>query len=231
MYRQLAPGPTSKKYGVDDTVSNRGIIRCIGANLLSVFAVAWCVVINDYDIYTATAASSWPWIVEWLTTILNGEPKKCGYSPYVPYLLLAVSSSNAAFSSMRNEAVATVMRRVSTFSLFFHAIGFTVLPAITSAIRDSKIMDNEETSFLLRTFGCTCAHFGVLSALLDFGKMDPIRALGYATAVQTATLMATIIFDKKFASASTRHLYMGVGSAWLAFLMLRGDQGGTEQSL
>jgi hypothetical protein len=196
----------------------------MGANLLAIFLSAWCLIFNNYSLLFSGGVVALPWIIYWLTSILNDEPKKHGHSIVPAYIMLVLNVLCTSACFRENELWASILWKILILGLLLHAVGFTILPALTNAIWNSKLTEDEENEFIFRTFGYTCLQYGVYLIALFELNMDPVRAMGYGTLVQTIGLLAPILKRDKFGRVQERHRLMALGSAILAYVMLKGSE-------
>jgi hypothetical protein len=224
-----------EKYHVKDTGLNYVITRRIGACLLWMFCVSWCLIFQNYSKYDAFGAGTWPWIIDGIGSTLNYEPKKYGFSPLTNLFMLAISVASILAMESENEDWKSIMIKISTAWWLLNGVGLTLLPSLGEKSLWKFASLDEESTFLLRICGFCCLANGIMVALID-QDIDAVRAMGYGFVALTAGLLAPFFVnakhlgttdvgqkDEKYAMVQKRHRYMLLGAVTLTMLMLRGE--------
>jgi hypothetical protein len=224
-----------KKYHVKDTGLNYVITRRIGACLLWMFCVSWCLIFRDYSKYDAFGAGTWPWIIDGIGSTLNGEPNKYGFSPFTNRLMLAINVTTIMAMESEDETWKTIMIAIVAAWWLINGIGFTLLPSLGETGLWKVTNLNEESMLLFRICGFCCLANGTMVALID-QHVDTARALGYGFLLLMAGLISPFFAgedhfgtndigqrNEKYGMVQQRHRFMLLGAVILTVLMLRGE--------
>lgn len=214
----------AKQYGVCSGKGETDVpIRRIGCCLVSVAIVAWVLIVRDagdYSTHQSFALATLPWILEFLGSTLNDEPRKYGFSAITNNAMLALDVLLVAGLLSDSDPWANAATKMALLVWLVNAIGFTLLPQYGEKVMWG-MKDRCETvdHLLYRVCGLGCAQNFVLVYLLDVNKIDPVKALGFSFMVNAAGLILLTIFREKRSAALQCLMLMTLGSAFLTVPM------------
>lgn len=222
----LAPGYTSKKYGVT-LVSGlvKVITRRLGACLISIAALSLSLnVLHRSTINRAVAMATIPWLVDGIVSLFQNEPKNYLFSLLTNLFMLFLNLFTFGVTFTENHELAPLAIKAYTGWYVVNAASFILIPVFGGSGLWNVMDLDKDTKWMFRCSGFPALALATYLALIDnFDMMLQARVLGYSYVVLTAGLVSPLMSKKKHGQMEVRHQAMIAGSAILTGLLLRDD--------